>query len=44
MSDFNVDGFLLDSFSKDYYGGTGKTFDWSLLNGKQKTPIIYLGD
>jgi len=43
MRDFNVDGFLLDTFSKDYYGGTGKTFDWSLLNGKQKTPIILSG-
>ena len=43
MSDFNVDGFLLDTFSKDSYGGTGKTFDWSLLNEKIDTPIILSG-
>jgi len=43
MSDFNVDGFLLDTFSKDSYGGTGKTFDWSLLNEKIDAPIILSG-
>ena len=43
MSDFNVDGFLMDTFSKDSYGGTGKTFDWSLLNEKIDAPIILSG-
>lgn len=43
MSDFNVDGFLMDTFSKNSYGGTGKTFDWSLLNEKIDTPIILSG-
>jgi phosphoribosylanthranilate isomerase len=43
MSDFNVDGFLLDTFSNKQYGGTGETFDWSLLNGKKDTPIILSG-
>ena len=38
MDDYNVDGFLLDTFSKEQFGGTGKTFDWSLLNGNSKTP------
>ncbi len=27
-----VDYFLFDAFSKEYYGGTGKVFDWSLLD------------
>ena len=43
MGDFNVAGFLLDTFSNYQYGGTGETFDWSLLNGGKKTPIILSG-
>ena len=43
MSDYNVDGFLLDTFSNKQYGGTGETFDWSLLNDKLETPIILSG-
>ncbi len=43
MNDYNVDGFLLDTFSNDQYGGTGKTFDWSILNGESGTPIILSG-
>ena len=27
----NVEGILLDTFNKDAYGGTGKTFDWEIL-------------
>ena len=37
MSAFSVDAFLLDTFSKDNYGGTGETFDWSLLKNKTDT-------
>jgi len=43
MDQYKVDGFLLDTFSKDHYGGTGETFDWSLLNKKSNTPIILSG-
>ena len=43
MDQYNVAGFLLDTFSTKQYGGTGETFDWSLLNGKLETPIILSG-
>lgn len=41
-----VRAFLLDAWSKDAYGGTGKTFDWSLLKYALqllKKPIILAG-
>jgi phosphoribosylanthranilate isomerase len=28
---FPADAILLDAFDKDLYGGTGKTFDWTLI-------------
>jgi len=43
MNDYNVAGFLLDTFSNNQYGGTGETFDWSILNGKSETPFILSG-
>ncbi len=43
MKDYKVDAFLLDTFSKDQYGGTGETFDWSLLQDEMDTPIILSG-
>jgi phosphoribosylanthranilate isomerase len=44
MSQYNVDGFLLDTFSSEQYGGTGKPFDWSLLKNHQNSiPIILSG-
>ena len=44
MDEFNVEGFLLDSFSDNQYGGTGKPFDWSILKKYQHTtPIILSG-
>ncbi|HIC38174.1 MAG TPA: phosphoribosylanthranilate isomerase [Candidatus Marinimicrobia bacterium] len=43
MNDYNVAGFLLDTFSNNQYGGTGETFDWSILNRKSETPFILSG-
>ena len=43
MDQYDVAVFLLDTFSNDQYGGTGETFDWSILNRKFKTPIILSG-
>lgn len=40
---YNVDAILLDTFSKQQYGGTGKIFDWSFIQGKIDTPIILSG-
>jgi phosphoribosylanthranilate isomerase len=43
MDQYDVAVFLLDTFLNDQYGGTGETFDWSVLNRKFKTPIILSG-
>jgi len=43
MNEYDVAGFLLDTFSNNQYGGIGETFDWSLLDGKFETPIILSG-
>ncbi len=44
MERFDVDGFLLDTASNGNYGGTGRTFDWSLLYDKEpEAPIILSG-
>jgi phosphoribosylanthranilate isomerase len=45
LSDYNVDAFLFDTLSPDAAGGTGKTFDWSLLKDikGQHRPFILSG-
>lgn len=44
LSSYHVSGFLLDTFSKDLHGGTGKVFDWNLaLPAKKFGPVIMAG-
>ena len=44
LEKFPVSGFLLDTFSDDLHGGTGKTFDWNLaLPAKKMGPVILAG-
>ena len=43
LDQYEVDCILLDSFSKTEYGGTGKTFDWSLIDFKFKQKILLSG-
>lgn len=44
MSRYAVDGFLLDTYKADQWGGTGKVFDWDLaLRAKKYGPVILAG-
>jgi phosphoribosylanthranilate isomerase len=41
---YPVSGFLLDTFSEDLHGGTGKVFDWNLAHPAKKIgPVILAG-
>jgi len=41
---YQVSGFLLDAWSPDAYGGTGRTFNWELDQvAKQYGPVILAG-
>jgi phosphoribosylanthranilate isomerase len=41
---FPVSGFLLDTFSENLHGGTGKVFDWNLAHPAKKVgPVILAG-
>lgn len=44
LEKYPVSGFLLDTFSEDQHGGTGKVFDWNLaLPAKKMGPVIMAG-
>ncbi|PKN16181.1 MAG: phosphoribosylanthranilate isomerase [Deltaproteobacteria bacterium HGW-Deltaproteobacteria-23] len=41
---YQVSGFLLDAWSPDAYGGTGRTFNWELAGAaRQYGPVILAG-
>ena len=44
ISKYDVSGFLLDSYTDENRGGTGKVFDWNLaLRAKKQGPVILAG-
>lgn len=43
MDDYPGANFVLDSYDRDFIGGTGKKFDWSLIPNKVRNNIILAG-
>ncbi|AFS77747.1 N-(5'-phosphoribosyl)anthranilate isomerase TrpF [Gottschalkia acidurici 9a] len=44
IEQFNVDGILLDTYSKEAYGGLGESFDWNIVrNLKTNKKVILAG-
>ena len=44
LEKYSVSGYLLDTFSDNVHGGTGKTFDWNLaLPANKIGPVILAG-
>ena len=40
---YQAGALLLDTYQSDFYGGSGKSFDWSLANIELDLPIILAG-
>ncbi len=40
LDDFDADAFLIDAFSADAWGGTGRTWDWTLAAGARQRIIL----
>jgi len=44
MGAYRVDGYLLDAYSREAPGGTGKSFDWELVrDAPESGPVILAG-
>ena len=44
MDRYDADAFLLDTRAKDLFGGSGKTFDWKIIDPKKiRRPFILSG-
>ncbi len=43
LGQFPADCFVLDTFDPDLQGGTGRSFDWSMLTALPDVPIILAG-
>ena len=44
LEKYSVSGFLLDTFTENLHGGTGKVFDWNLVHPAKKVgPVILAG-
>ncbi|MDP3730310.1 MAG: phosphoribosylanthranilate isomerase [Candidatus Omnitrophota bacterium] len=44
INDYNADFYLLDAYSSNGYGGTGKSFDWNIIESFEfLKPIILSG-
>ena len=42
LAEYNVDGFLLDTFSEKQRGGTGRTSNWTLARDAKKYGVVIL--